>query len=77
MTRTNLDLLNDYIVWKRDRELYPSRYSPEDYLEWRQMSEAYAKIVVIKSLLDSDLTKEEFFGKIKELVESELEVTSL
>jgi hypothetical protein len=41
------------------------------------MSEAYAKIVVIKSLLDSDLTKEEFFGKIKELVESELEVTSL
>lgn len=77
MMRTDLDLLNDYIVWKRDQELYPSRHSPEDYLQWREMSQAYAKVVVIKSLLDSDLTKEDFFGKIKELVETELEVTSL
>lgn len=40
--KESADLLNDFIAWKREKDLYPSRHTPEDYLE--EMAQKDARI---------------------------------
>ncbi len=39
---TSVQLLNDFMAWKREKELYPSRHTPEEYLE--EMAEKDARV---------------------------------
>lgn len=47
-------MIEDYLLWKRDKELYPPQWTP---MEWAQdviMSEARVRIDLIKDLLEND-----------------------
>jgi hypothetical protein len=68
---TDVDGINKYLTWLRNIQLYPPQYSPEEYAEWVQMSEARGKMILIHKLLDLDLTDKEFRGKIKDIIEME------
>lgn len=61
---TNVDDINKYLSWVRDKQLYPPQNSPEEYAEWVEMSVAYAKMVLIRTTLELDLTDKEFRAKI-------------
>lgn len=74
MTKTNVGDINKYLTWLRNIQLYPPQYSPEEYADWIEMSEARAKMVVIKSTIEADLTDKEKCAKIAEIIESDLEV---
>jgi hypothetical protein len=72
---TNVDDINKYLTWVRDKQLYPPQNSPEEYAEWVEMSVAYAKMVLIRTTLELDLTDKEFRAKIAEIMETDLEVS--
>lgn len=75
MTKIDSDGINKYLTWLRNIQLYPPQYSPEEYADWIEMSEARAKMSLIKVTLDiKDLTDKELCAKIREIVETELEV---
>lgn len=53
-------MIEDYLLWKRDKELYPPQWTP---LEWAQdviMSEARVRIDLIKDFLESNFDAEEY-----------------
>lgn len=78
MTRINSDEINKYVTWVRNIQLYPPQYTPEEYAEWVEMSEARAKMTLIKSVLENkDLTDKEISAKIAEIVNTDLEVDVL
>lgn len=76
MTKTtDVDGINKYLTWLRNIQLYPPQYSPEEYAEWVEMSVARAKMTVIRATLESkDLTDKEICAKIKDIMETDLEV---
>lgn len=72
MTKTtDVDGINKYLTWLRNIQLYPPQYSPEEYAEWVEMSEARGKMILINKLLELDLTDKEFRGKIKDIIDME------
>lgn len=50
----NTGMIEAYLVWKRDKELYPPQWTPEDWAKDVIMSEARVRIDLIKDLLESD-----------------------
>jgi len=68
---TNVDEINKYLSWLRDKQLYPPTGSPEEYAEWVEMSVALGKIILIKKVLELDLTDEEFRANIVAIMDME------
>ena len=69
MTQTNVDEINKYLMWVRDKQLYPPQNSPEEYAEWVEMSVASGRLKRIVDIVkDGTLTDEEFRDKIEEIV---------
>lgn len=50
----NTKMIEDYLLWKRDKDLYPPQYTAADWAHEVIMSEANARIGLIKDLLESD-----------------------
>jgi DNA-directed RNA polymerase subunit F len=73
MTQTNVEDINRYLSWVRDKQLYPPQNSPEEYAEWVKMSEARGKMILIEKLLGSGLTDEEFRASIVDIMYMEVE----
>jgi hypothetical protein len=62
-------MIEDYLMWRRDKELYPPRYSAEEWVNELIMSEANVRINLIKDLLErNDLDPVELATAIHELV---------
>jgi hypothetical protein len=38
----DIEFVNSYLTWRREKELYPPRWNPEDYV--KELSEADARI---------------------------------
>lgn len=68
---TNVDEINKYLSWVRDKQLYPPQNSPEEYAEYVEMSVALGKIILIKKVLELDLTDEEFRANIVAIMDME------
>lgn len=51
---TNAKMVEDYLMWKRDKDLYPPKFSPDEWAKEILMSEASARLNMIKDLLESD-----------------------
>ena len=68
MTKTNVDDINKYLSWVRDKQLYPPQNSPEEYAEWVEMSVARDKMKLIQDLLGSGLTDDKFRAKIVDIM---------
>jgi len=75
MTKIDSDGINKYLTWLRNIQLYPPQYSPEEYAEWIEMSEARAKMTLVRSVIENkDLTEKEICAKIVEIINTDLEV---
>lgn len=74
MTKIDPDGINKYLTWLRNIQLYPPQYSPEEYADWIEMSEARAKMILIKTTMETDLTDKEKCAKIAEIINTDLEV---
>jgi hypothetical protein len=47
-------MIEDYLMWKRDKELYPPQWTPQEWARDVIMSEANVRINLIKDLLEMD-----------------------
>lgn len=71
----NTNMIEAYLVWKRDKELYPPQWTPEDWAKDVIMSEARVRIDLIKDLLENsdDLDPVEFANEVHKIVYESLE----
>ena len=71
----NTNMIESYLVWKRDKELYPPQWTPEDWAKDVIMSEARVRIDLIKDLLENsdDLDPLEFANEVHKIVYEPLE----
>ena len=70
---TNVNEINKYLSWVRDKQLYPPQNSPEEYAEYVEMSVARGKMILIEKLLGSGLTDEQFRASIVDIMYMEVE----
>jgi hypothetical protein len=49
-----IQALEDYMVWKREKELYPPKWTPEEYAEHILNMEARATLIRIHNIFDSE-----------------------
>lgn len=66
----NTDMIQNYLLWKRDKELYPPQWTPEDWASDVIMSEARVRIDLIKDLLENspELDPLEFANEVHRIV---------
>ena len=71
----NTNMIESYLIWKRDKELYPPQWTPEDWAKDVIMSEARVRIDLIKDLLENsgDLDPVEFANEVHKIVYEPLE----
>lgn len=71
----NTGMIEAYLLWKRDKELYPPQWTPEDWAADVIMSEARARMNLIKDLLetDKDLEPVEFANEVHRIVYDPIE----
>lgn len=71
----NTNMIESYLVWKRDKELYPPQWTPEDWAKDVIMSEARVRIDLIKDLLENspELDPVEFANEVHKIVYDPLE----
>ncbi len=51
--QSNIELINSYIDWRRDKEMYPTRLTPEDYFEEVLQKDAKIRLQLIAEYLES------------------------
>lgn len=67
--RMDLELLNQYLDWKREKELYPPKWSPEEYAEHVLNMEARGNLNLIYDMLfDEQYDDAEFRRRVAELI---------
>jgi hypothetical protein len=71
----NTKMVENYLLWKRDKELYPPQWTPEDWAADVIMSEARVRIDLIKDLLENnpELDPVEFANEVHKIVYDPLE----
>ena len=71
----NTNMIEAYLVWKRDKELYPPNWSPDEWAADVIKSEARVRIDLIKDLLENsdDLDPVEFANEVHKIVYDPLE----
>ena len=71
----NTNMIESYLVWKRDKELYPPQWTAADWAHEVIMSEANARINLIKDLLENsdNLDPVEFANEVHKIVYEPLE----
>ena len=50
----NIEEVEKYLEWKRDKELYPPRWTPEDYVEHVLNTEAREKLQRIYDIFNKE-----------------------
>jgi hypothetical protein len=71
----NTGMIEAYLLWKRDKELYPPQWSPRDWTEEIILSESRARMNLIKDLLENSLELDpvEFANEVHKIVYDPLE----
>lgn len=69
----NTNMIEAYLLWKRDKELYPPSWSPEEWAADVIKGEARVRINLLKDLLETDLDPVEFAVKAQSIVYDPLE----
>jgi hypothetical protein len=49
----NKNHLDEYLAWKRERELYPAKLDPEEYVEYLLDKDARGKLIMIQNIFDN------------------------
>jgi hypothetical protein len=66
-------MIENYLSWKREKDMYPPQWTPEQWAEELLMSEARVRINILKDLLETDLDPIEFAVKVQSIVYDPLE----
>lgn len=68
-------MIEDYLLWKRDKELYPPRWTPEEWARDVIMSEANVRLNLIKDMIEGrdEIGLVEFSLQIKSMVYDPIE----
>ena len=66
-------MIENYLSWKREKDMYPPQWTPEQWAEELLMSEARVRINLLKDLLETDLDPVEFAVKAQSIVYDPLE----
>ena len=74
----NTNMIEAYLIWKRDKELYPPQWTPEDWAKDVIMSEARVRIDLIKDLYEKchdndDIDPMWFANEVSKIVYEPLE----
>lgn len=64
---TNTKMIEDYLMWKRGKDLYPPKFSPEEWAKELLMSEASARLNMLKDFLEQDLDIDEPIDSINKI----------
>lgn len=69
------DMVNDYLLWKRDKDLYPPQHTPEEWAYDLILSDSHARMNLIRNLAESqpDLDPLEFANEVLKYVHDPLE----
>lgn len=51
--QSNVEVVNGYMEWLRDKQLYPTRHSPEEYFEEILQKDAKIRLQLIAEYLES------------------------
>ena len=70
---SNTKMIENYLSWKREKDMYPPQWTPEQWAEELLMSEARVRINLLKDLLETDLDPVEFAVKAQAIVYDPLE----
>ena len=70
---SNTRMIENYLSWKREKDMYPPQWTPEQWAEELIMSEARVRINLLKDLLETDLDPVEFAVKAQAIVYDPLE----
>ena len=70
---SNTTMIENYLSWKREKDMYPPQWTPEQWAEELIMSEARVRINLLKDLLETDLDPVEFAVKAQSIVYDPLE----
>ena len=70
---SNTTMIESYLSWKREKDMYPPQWTPEQWAEELLMSEARVRINLLKDLLETDLDPVEFAVKAQAIVYDPLE----
>jgi hypothetical protein len=72
---TDTKMIENYLLWKRDKELYPPQWTPDEWAKELIMSEANARINIIKDLLENnpELDAIEFANEVHRITYDPLE----
>lgn len=70
---SNTKMIENYLSWKREKDMYPPQWTPEQWAEELIMSEARVRINLLKDLLETDLDPVEFAVKAQSIVYDPLE----
>lgn len=75
MSSSTLEAINEYMVWRREREMYPPRYTPEEWLQEILNKEARTRLNLIAEYFENAEDPSEIsVNRIQELVFDPLEV---
>ena len=70
---SNTKMIENYLSWKREKDMYPPQWTPEQWAEEVLMSEARVRINLLKDLLETELDPVEFAVKAQCIVYDPLE----
>jgi hypothetical protein len=68
-------MIEDYLLWKRDKELYPPQWTPAEWARDVIMSEANVRINLLKDMLEDvvELDPMELANEIHKIVYDPIE----
>lgn len=71
----NTKMIEDYLLWKRDKELYPPQWTAAEWAADVIMSEARVRIDLIKDLLENgeEIEPVEFANQVHRIVYDPIE----
>lgn len=71
---TSAKMIHEYLMWKRDKDLYPPQWTPDEWAKDVLMSEGYARLNLIKDLLEhSDVDPIDFANEVHKIVYDPIE----
>lgn len=66
---TDAKMIQEYLLWRRDKELYPPQWSPEEWVNETIMSESHARMNLIKDFLENNAPDPiEFANEVHKIV---------
>lgn len=66
----DIELINGYVAWKRDKDLYPPKWTPEEYAEYIKQMRAVEGVYQINEILEEGSSDyESVVERVREVID--------